>query len=149
MSCYHQATAVQIIQHLKSCKHFISAISRHANLFKFGLLNDTITINHLLNSYVRSRRIEYAHQLFDEMPEPNVVSWTSLISGYVNMGRPQFALWLYTKMPESEVSPNGFTIATVINSCSILADLKTGKMVHAHVQILGLQGQPCGVFFVG
>lgn len=43
-------------------------------------------------------------------------------------------------MLESEVSPNGFTIATVINSCSILADLKSGKMVHAHVQILGLQG---------
>ena len=98
MSCYHQATTVQIIQQLKSCKHFISAISRHANLFKFGLLNDTITTNHLLSSYARSRRIEYAHQLFDEMPEPNVVSWTSLISGYVNMGRPQFPLWLYTNM---------------------------------------------------
>ncbi|KAB5529740.1 hypothetical protein DKX38_019821 [Salix brachista] len=47
---------------------------------------------------VRSRGIEYAHQLFDEMPEPNVVSWTSLISGYVNMGRPQFPLWLYTNL---------------------------------------------------
>ncbi|CAK7333139.1 unnamed protein product [Dovyalis caffra] len=74
------------------------------------------------------------------MPAPNVVSWTSLMSGYVNMGQPQFALWLYTKMHESEVRPNGFTFATLINSCSILADLKTGKMVHAHVETMGLQG---------
>jgi pentatricopeptide repeat protein len=140
MPCYHQARAVHIIQQLKNCKDFIFSISTHANLFKFGLLNDTITTNHLLNSYLRFRRIQYAHHLFDEMHEPNVVSWTSLMSGYVNMGRPQSALWLYTKMSESEVSPNGFTLATVINSCSILADLKTGKMVHAHVQILGLQG---------
>lgn len=140
MPCYHQARAVHIIQQLKNCKDFIFAISTHANLFKSGLLNDTITTNHLLNSYLRLRRIQYAHHLFDEMHEPNVVSWTSLMSGYVNMGRPQSALWLYTKMSESEASPNGFTLATVINSCSILADLKTGKMVHAHVQILGLQG---------
>ena len=98
MSSYHQARAVQIIQQLKNCKHFISANSRHANVFNFGLLNDTITTNHLLDSWVRSQRIEYAHQLFDEMPEPNVVSWTSLISGYVSMGRPQFPLWLYTNM---------------------------------------------------
>lgn len=73
------------------------------------------------------------------MREPNVVSWTSLIAGYVNTGQPRMALWLFGKMPEFSVIPNEFTFATVTNACSILADLRTGKQIHAHVEVLGFQ----------
>lgn len=127
------------IQQLKNCSHFISATSTHNILLKHGLLNDTFTANHLMNSYVRLQKVNHARQLFDEMPSPNVVSWTSLMSGYVNVGHPQFALWLYRKMPDGEVIPNDFTFATVINACSMLADLQTGRKVHAHVEIFGFQ----------
>ncbi|KAB5524706.1 hypothetical protein DKX38_022455 [Salix brachista] len=35
-------------------------------------------------SFNNLKTIEYAHQLFDEMPEPNVVSWTLCILVYPN-----------------------------------------------------------------
>ncbi|KDP39998.1 hypothetical protein JCGZ_01996 [Jatropha curcas] len=137
-SNYH--TKANFIEKLRNCNHFNAAISTHSSLFKSGLLFDTFTINHLINCYIRLHKTGHAQQLFDEMPEPNVVSWTSIIAGYVDTGQPKFALWLYTKMPESSVVPNDFTFSTVINACSILADLETGKKIHTHIELLGFQG---------
>ncbi|KAB5552646.1 hypothetical protein DKX38_009957 [Salix brachista] len=76
-------------------QEFVKLWTLKVSLVLFSLI---VLIEILKMHEVRSRGIEYVHQLFDEMPEPNVVSWTSLISGYVNMGRPQFPLWLYTNM---------------------------------------------------
>ncbi|KAJ0093656.1 hypothetical protein Patl1_25103 [Pistacia atlantica] len=39
----------------------------------------------------------------------------------------------------SSVLPNEFTFATVINACSMLADLKTGTKIHAQVEVFGLE----------
>ncbi|KAL6971306.1 Pentatricopeptide repeat-containing protein [Sarracenia purpurea var. burkii] len=92
-----------------------------------------------MNAYIRLGRIEDAHQLFKEMPEPNVVSWTSLMAGHIDAGQPKVALWLLGSMAWSLVVPNAFTFATIVNACSILADLNTGKRVHAQVEIFGFQ----------
>lgn len=62
------------------------------------------------------------------------------MAGYIDTGRPDFALWLYRKMLESSVAPNDFTFATVINACSMLANLETGKQIHTHIEIFGFQG---------
>jgi hypothetical protein len=48
-------------------------------------------------------------QLFNEMHERNVVSWTLLMAGYVDAGEPKMAIWLF-----------------VINACSVLANLEVG-----------------------
>ncbi|KAJ8766456.1 hypothetical protein K2173_022515 [Erythroxylum novogranatense] len=132
-------TMAHFIYKLQNLSLFTSATSAHAHLFKSGLLASTLTVNHLNNCYVRLRRIDYARQLFEEMAEPNVVSWSSLMAGYIDTGSPEFALWLYARMRESSVMPNEFTLATVSNACSLLAELKTGKKLHAQVAILGFQ----------
>ncbi|KAL5541831.1 hypothetical protein UlMin_009541 [Ulmus minor] len=134
-SLFH--TQAPHIQHLRNCNNFDSATSLHSNLLKSGFLIQTFTANHLLNCYVRLRRIEYARKLFDEMSEPNVVSFTSLIGGYLEAGQPRMGLWLFGKMPSCSVMPNEFTFATVIKACSILADVRIGREIHAQVQVLG------------
>ena len=73
------------------------------------------------------------------MSEPNVVAWTSLISGYVDMGRPGIALCMFGKMPKCSVMPNEFTFATAIKACSIFSDLRTGKEIHARVEVFGFR----------
>ncbi|GJS44241.1 pentatricopeptide repeat-containing protein [Tanacetum coccineum] len=40
-----------------------------------------------MNIYLKSGEFGYAHKLFDEMSERNVVSWNMLISGYAKTGR--------------------------------------------------------------
>ncbi|KAK6913791.1 Pentatricopeptide repeat [Dillenia turbinata] len=129
----------QVIEHLQHARNLNSAVSTHSRALKFGFLNDTFTANHLVNWYVRRREIVYAYKVFDEMREPNVVSWTALIAGYVDVGDPKMGLMLFRMMFWNGVLPNAFTIATVVNACSVLADDKSGRVIHALVETFGLQ----------
>ncbi|XP_047335321.1 pentatricopeptide repeat-containing protein At4g15720 [Impatiens glandulifera] len=135
LSSFH--TKTHIVQQLRNISDCLSLTSEHANLLKHGFSNDTFTINHLVNGYIRLRKIGSAHQLFDEIPDPNVVTWTSLIAGYIRSDRPTTALCLFGRMLGSTVIPNAFTLTTAINACSILADVETGNKLHALVEILG------------
>ncbi|KAL5163488.1 Pentatricopeptide repeat-containing protein [Glycine soja] len=72
------------------------------------------------------------------MPHRNVVSWTSLMAGYVSQGQPNMALCLFHQMQGTLVLPNEFTFATLINACSILANLEIGRRIHALVEVSGL-----------
>ncbi|CAN1129761.1 Pentatricopeptide repeat-containing protein At4g15720 [Linum perenne] len=133
----NSSSSLHLIQQLRSCNDHRSVSSIHSIFLKSGLIADTFPANHLINGYVRSREISYARRLFDEMPEPNVVSWTSLMAGYMGNGRPRFTLWMYSKMFETSVIPNDFTVSTAISACLILAELETGKKIHAHAEVMG------------
>lgn len=135
----HFHTKTQLIQRLQDCNDITSVSFSHTNVLKSGFLNDTFTTNHLINSYVRIRRTNDASQLFEEMREPNVISFTSLMAGFIKVGRPKSALLIFCKMLESWVLPNAFTFATVVNACSMLADLRTGQKIHSHVETFGVQ----------
>ncbi|GMH28419.1 hypothetical protein Nepgr_030262 [Nepenthes gracilis] len=136
-SCFHSQP--QFVQRLQGLKDLSSVLSSHSKLLKSGSLEESFSTNQLINAYVRFQEIENAHQLFDEMSEPNVVSWTSLMAGYVDAGCPGMALWLFTKMARCTVLPNAFTFSTIINACSVLADVNAGKKVHAQVEVYGYQ----------
>lgn len=137
LSCFH--TKIYLIQKLQKCNRLISLYSTHTHILKSGFLNDTFTANHLINCYVKLQETRYAHRLLDEMLEPNVVSYTSVMSGYIKTGQPEVSLFMFKELLGSLVLPNEFTFATVINACSMLADLKTGKTIHAQVEVFGFQ----------
>lgn len=57
---------------------------------------------------------------------------------YSQSGRPREALRLYRAMKmESGVVPNAFTLATVLNSCAKVGNLKVGVEVHEDVDRYG------------
>lgn len=60
------------------------------------------------------------------------------MAGYVGHGQPIMALWLFYQMHRTFlVLPNEFTFATLINACSILANLEIGRRIHAFVEVFG------------
>lgn len=59
------------------------------------------------------------------------------MAGYVRQGQPNIALCLFHQMQGTLVMPNEFTFSTLINACSILANLETGRRIHALVEVFG------------
>ncbi|XXG72139.1 hypothetical protein AAC387_Pa07g1300 [Persea americana] len=106
----------------------------HAIILKRrDLYSDLYLLNHLLNFYAKCNQLEYAHKVFDEIPERNIVSWTSLISGYYQCGRGDSALHLFSVMNAHDPSsrPNEFTYASVVGACTKLELLAEGMQVHS------------------
>ncbi|KAI3684616.1 hypothetical protein L6452_33840 [Arctium lappa] len=83
--------------------------------------------NHLINMYAKCGSLKYAHKLFDEMRERNIVSWTALISGYAQYGKCEESCGMFSEML-ADFHPNEFVYASVLTSC----DREFGKQVHGH-----------------
>ncbi|TXG53481.1 hypothetical protein EZV62_022650 [Acer yangbiense] len=88
---------------------------------------DLFVTNHLVNMYVKFGYLDYARNLFDEMPKRNVVSWTALISGYAQRGSCQESFRLFSGMLV-DCRPNEFAFASILSSsCGYVG----GKQLHA------------------
>ncbi|PKA48744.1 Pentatricopeptide repeat-containing protein [Apostasia shenzhenica] len=75
----------------------------HALIVKRNLPMDVAATNSLINFYCKCGSIVDARNVFDEMPERDVFSWTVLVSGYALKGRVAEALDLFQSMPRRNI----------------------------------------------
>ncbi|XVF01912.1 hypothetical protein REPUB_Repub04eG0129900 [Reevesia pubescens] len=107
---------------LKSCTAIHRpqlASSIHAQAYKSSLLSNPFIACALIDMYGKCFSISLARQLFDEIPQRNVVSWSSMISLYSRSGRMDEALYLFQSM---DVGPNESTFNAIIAALSELED---------------------------
>ncbi|KAH7566093.1 hypothetical protein JRO89_XS08G0084400 [Xanthoceras sorbifolium] len=82
--------------------------------------------------------LQKTYQLFDKMPEPNLVTYNSLISGLSQHGFYKESISLFIQMQRSAlkllwIRPNAYTFVSVLSSCADLALVHKGKQAHAHI----------------
>ncbi|KAL6998901.1 hypothetical protein U1Q18_000068 [Sarracenia purpurea var. burkii] len=105
----------------------------HGYILKLGMLWNVFVGTALLHFYGMYGFCSSAKRLFEEIPERNVVSWTSLMVAYLNNGQPGEVLNLYQQMRHEGVGCNQNTFTTIISSCGMLESELLGPQVLAHV----------------
>lgn len=103
----------------------------HTIIYKMGLTFDIALLNSLLTMYSNCGKMEKAHFVFQEIPLPDSVSWNAMVSAYSQNGFPTESIELYITMNKKGIKTNGMTYASVVSSCSLLANLKLGFQFHA------------------
>ncbi|KVI04326.1 Pentatricopeptide repeat-containing protein [Cynara cardunculus var. scolymus] len=85
----------------------------------------------LIKAYFDTGLLKQARQVFDEMPERDVVAWTAMISGYTACNRLNFA-WMMFKdmMSDSLEHPNEFTFSSVLKACKGMKSFCHGALSH-------------------
>ncbi|KAF5189374.1 Pentatricopeptide repeat-containing protein [Thalictrum thalictroides] len=68
-------------------------------ILKLGISAFTTLMNSLLHCYVLCDRLVDARNLFDEMPQRDVVSYNSLMNGYAELGDMNSAFQLFQEVP--------------------------------------------------
>eukprot|EP00250_Pteridium_aquilinum_P018371 c24057_g2_i1 orf=1-420(-) len=59
----------------------------HADITKQGLLEINVFVGSaLIHMYAKCGLLAKAQEVFDDLPDPNIVSWNTLIAGYVEHG---------------------------------------------------------------
>lgn len=91
---------------LKACSS-LSALEEtlqiHAQIIKLGFGSEVFATNSLLHAYAISGSIEFAHLLFDRIPQRDIVSWNSMIDGYIKCGDTETANEIFSDMTEKNV----------------------------------------------
>ncbi|KAJ6722053.1 PENTATRICOPEPTIDE REPEAT-CONTAINING PROTEIN [Salix viminalis] len=116
--------------------HFYSACGRinEASLqLEFGINDHVASQNALVAGFIRNRKIDRARELFNEMPERDVFSWSTMISGYTQSDQPSIALELFHRMVTCGIRPNEVTMVSVFSAIAALGTLKEGRWAHEYV----------------
>ncbi|XP_071690602.1 pentatricopeptide repeat-containing protein At2g03880, mitochondrial-like [Rutidosis leptorrhynchoides] len=111
----------------------------HGLILKNGLLDNVYAGTALLNFYASYGYHARARNLFDKMPEKNVVTWTSLMVGNSDNGKFMEVINLYRQMRYEDVDINQNTFTTVITSCGWLEDESLCGQVLGHVSKYGYE----------
>ncbi|XP_057834761.2 pentatricopeptide repeat-containing protein At2g39620-like [Cryptomeria japonica] len=105
----------------------------HQSTMESGLFSDIIVGNALVDMYAKCGSIIKAHELFDRMPQRNVVSWTVMIAGYTQNGLVDKALEAFKQMQLAGVKPNSTTFASILPACAKMGALEQGMDIHESV----------------
>ncbi|KAG9439162.1 hypothetical protein H6P81_019327 [Aristolochia fimbriata] len=120
-------------------KSLHSGLQIHARIVKVGVSGNLSLCNHLINLYSKCRLFSLARQLLDEIPHPDLVSWSSLVSGYAQNGFGEEALFAFHEMHLSGIKCNEFTFPSVLKACSMTSNLKQGVQIHGIVIVTGFE----------
>nr|GMC66052.1 pentatricopeptide repeat-containing protein At1g20230-like [Ipomoea batatas] len=82
-----------------------------------------------------------ARQLLDNIPDPDLRSWTVLISAYTKWGRPREAIGVYDELRSRNVDPDQLALLSVAKACASARDLRKAKEIHEDVIRLGFQSE--------
>eukprot|EP01018_Ginkgo_biloba_P009804 Gb_15644 [translate_table: standard] len=111
----------------------------HAHMVQTGFKLNRFLGTKLVVLYARCRGLAEARRVLDEMPNPDVVSWTAMITAYSRHGRDEEALTLFYQMQQAGIQPDQFTFASVLPACANLASLKHGKDIHEGIIRSGIE----------
>ena len=93
----------------------------------------------MIAGYVKSGDLVRARELFDVMPERNVVSWTTVIGAYAQMKQPEEAVEVFRRMQVEEgIEPDGVALLSVLSACADLGAVDLGEWAHKFVVRRGL-----------
>ncbi|PKA59545.1 Pentatricopeptide repeat-containing protein [Apostasia shenzhenica] len=90
----------------------------HAFLEKSGFQTHIFTRNSLIDAYAKSGSIAHAGELFAEMHERDLHSWTAMISGLAMNGLGSDAIRLFSEMRKTRMTPDSTTMVAVLSACS-------------------------------
>ncbi|XP_059635103.1 pentatricopeptide repeat-containing protein At4g37170 [Cornus florida] len=90
----------------------------HGHMMRIGFDPYSYAASALVHMYSKCGNIDIAKRVFNCMPQPHLVSWTSLINGYAQHGRPNEALQFFELLLKSGTQPDHITFVGVLHACS-------------------------------
>ncbi|XP_059449128.1 pentatricopeptide repeat-containing protein At3g02330, mitochondrial [Corylus avellana] len=120
---------------LKSCsvtEDVDLGIQIHGHAVRRGFDNDVVTGSALVHMYAKCKKLVDSLQVFHEMPEKNLVSWSAVIAGCVQNDQFIKGLELFKKMLKVGIKVSQSIYASLFRSCAGLSAFRLGTQLHGH-----------------
>lgn len=103
----------------------------HGYLIKLGYASDSFSANALVDMYAKVGQLQDAFSVFQDIPQPDIVSWNAIIAGCVLHEYHSWALKFFEDMKRSDICPNMFTLSSALKACAGLGMKKLGRQLHS------------------
>lgn len=80
--------------------------------------------NALIDMYAKCGSVPDACQVFDNLTNRDVISWTTMIAGHARGGDIKIASQCFIKMQEEGFKPNDATFVSLLSACSHMGQVK-------------------------
>ncbi|GKD07198.1 pentatricopeptide repeat-containing protein [Tanacetum coccineum] len=95
---------------------------------------DVILGTAMIDMYAKCGSIDSAREIFDQMREKNVITWSTMIAAYGYHGQGQKALELFPMMSKYGIKPNNITFVSLLYACSHSGLVEEGLQVFSQMQ---------------
>ncbi|CAA7397059.1 unnamed protein product [Spirodela intermedia] len=122
----------------------VSPLQIHAQAIKSGHETSPSVGTALMSAYTNLGLTGEALSAFRGIEDKDIVAWSAMLAAYAQVGDSEAAVRLFCEMTRRRVSPNEFTMSSVIDSCSgPSAAVDQGKQFHGVSIKLGLEEAIC------
>ncbi|KVH97531.1 pentatricopeptide repeat-containing protein At3g26540 [Cynara cardunculus var. scolymus] len=103
----------------------------HGLIVKYGFCGNVIIGSSIVDVYGKGGFLSDARRMFDELCNPNEVSWNVIIRRHYDMDEERMAVLLFFEMiRRNDVMPLSFTVANCLRACSKVSAINEGMQVH-------------------
>ncbi|XXG61569.1 hypothetical protein AAC387_Pa05g0148 [Persea americana] len=113
----------------------------HAFMIIHGFNTNLSALRELIfaSAIAISGAIDYAHQLFDHISQPDIFIWNTMIRGSAHSSHASNAISLYTQMQKGPIRPDNFTFPFLLKACTKLSWTSMGNIIHGKVVRFGFE----------
>ncbi|XP_022941625.1 pentatricopeptide repeat-containing protein At3g12770 isoform X1 [Cucurbita moschata] len=119
-----------------SCRKHLDQL--YVQLIVSGLYKCGFLVIKFVNACLHLRDVNYAHKVFREVLEPDILLWNGIIKGYTQNNIFAGAIRMYKDMQVSGVNPDCFTFLYVLKACGGMSVEGIGKQMHSQTFKYGL-----------
>lgn len=130
---------VCLLQACVRCKALAEGKDVHAHIINTGFKPSIFLWTALMNMYVQCKSLADAWQVFDNMPERDLLAWNTMIAAYAKQGQPRLAFELFRLLESEGMRPDAVTLVSILKACSSLSFLNLGKYIHGHIVKFGVE----------
>lgn len=126
----NKVSAVTALLAASEMKDLDKGLEIHDFAVKLSIDSDVMVATSLMTMYAKCGELEKVYELFSQIQERDLVSWSAVISAFAQPGYSEEALTVFRQMQNENMRPNLVTLVSVLPSCGELSFVKLGKSVH-------------------
>jgi pentatricopeptide repeat protein len=109
----------------------------HVQVLSQGIHTNVALGNALINMYAVSGKLHEAHRAFDDILDPDMISWTSILQGHGRSGACP-CLGHFERMKQEAILPDRVAYMVVVEACTDASAMADGKRAHACLVAMGI-----------
>ncbi|KAL3513764.1 hypothetical protein ACH5RR_026481 [Cinchona calisaya] len=111
----------------------------HGLILKYGFCGNVILESSLVDVYGKCGMMTESRRMFDEIENPNNVSWNVIVRRYLDMKQEKQAVLMFSEMVRMKVRPLNHTVSNALVACSSVHGLKEGIQIHGYAIKINLE----------